>query len=203
MVEDARAAQEREAERLRDKLSGFGKTLTPLAPRTNGTAATATATAAANGGTLREFSDGDEGGRDDLVDSEEVRFVVHRILACLVLSCVILCYLVSSCVILCYRILYFLVFDSTTTLLFCETDRWLLSRSEKQEHSRTAQHRGRVGEVVCLTMKKNSCLIRSPGAAVNFVVLNPRRLTHSTISSRPPRRQRLGTWYVFPYLAES
>lgn len=69
-VEDARAAQEREAERLRDKLSGFGKTLTPLTARTNGTASTA----ATNGGTLRDFSGGNEGGRDDLVDSAEVGF---------------------------------------------------------------------------------------------------------------------------------
>lgn len=71
VVEDARAAQEREAERLRDKLSGFGKTLTPLAPRTNGTAGAATA----NGGGLRELSlsEGGEGDRDDLVDSAEVR----------------------------------------------------------------------------------------------------------------------------------
>lgn len=78
VVEDARAAQERQAERLRDKLSGFGKALSPLAPRTNGTAATAAATATSNGGTLREFSlsDGDEGGCDDLVDSAEVRFAV-------------------------------------------------------------------------------------------------------------------------------
>lgn len=79
VVEDARAAQEREAERLRDKLSGFGKTLTPLAPRTNGNGTTATgaagAAATANGGSLREFSfsEGGEGGRDDLVDSAEVR----------------------------------------------------------------------------------------------------------------------------------
>lgn len=72
VVEDARAAQEREAERLRDKLSGLGKTLTPLAPRTNG-AASASASAS-NGGTLRDYAneDEDEGGRDDLVDSAEV-----------------------------------------------------------------------------------------------------------------------------------
>lgn len=89
VVEDARAAQEREAERLRDKLSGFGKTLTPLAPRTNGEPASATSTA--NGGTLREFSlsDGVEGGRNDLVDSAEVCLVVHRILSCLVLFCLV------------------------------------------------------------------------------------------------------------------
>lgn len=77
VVEDARASQEREAERLRDKLSGFGKTLTPLAPRTNGAAAAGggvSATGTANGGTLREFSfsDGDEGWRDEMVDSAEV-----------------------------------------------------------------------------------------------------------------------------------
>lgn len=96
-VEDARAAQEREAERLRDKLSGFGKTLTPLAPRTNGTT-----TAAANGGTLREFSiadgdadmdmDMDAGGRDDgdLIDSAEVSLVVHPILIfCLPFLCIL------------------------------------------------------------------------------------------------------------------
>eukprot|EP00903_Cladosiphon_okamuranus_P005357 g5352.t1 len=75
VVEDARAAQEREAERLRDKLDGFGKALTPLAPRTNGTGATVAgnATGTANGGSVRElgFSAGDEGGREDLVDSAE------------------------------------------------------------------------------------------------------------------------------------
>jgi len=71
VVEDARAAQEREAERLRDKLSGFGKTLTPLAPRTNGEAS---ASASNGGGTLRDYANEDEDGRgrDDLVDSAEV-----------------------------------------------------------------------------------------------------------------------------------
>lgn len=98
VVEDARAAQEREIERLREKLDGFGKTLTPLAPRTNGTGATAagTATGTANGGTLRDFafSDGDDGGRDDLVDLAEVRFrfvvLVLHFMSYLVIYCTLL-----------------------------------------------------------------------------------------------------------------
>ncbi|CAM9275437.1 unnamed protein product [Scytosiphon promiscuus] len=66
-VEDARAKQEREAERLRDKLSGFGKTLSPLASRTNGPAGNT----ANGGGATKDFSGADEGGREDLVDSAE------------------------------------------------------------------------------------------------------------------------------------
>lgn len=68
-VEEARAKQEREADRLRDKLSGFGKTLSPLASRTNGAAATTANGGSATGG----FSGANEGEREDLVDSAEVR----------------------------------------------------------------------------------------------------------------------------------
>ncbi|CAN0067760.1 unnamed protein product [Ectocarpus fasciculatus] len=64
-VEDARSAHEREAERLRDKLSGLGKSLTPLAPRANGAAVSAT------GDSLNDFSDASEGGRDDQVGNAE------------------------------------------------------------------------------------------------------------------------------------
>lgn len=65
-VEDARSSNEREAERLRDKLSGLGKSLTPLAPRANGAAVSA------NGDSLNDFSDASEGGREDQVGNAEV-----------------------------------------------------------------------------------------------------------------------------------
>ncbi|CBJ27263.1 vesicle docking protein P115 [Ectocarpus siliculosus] len=66
-VEDARSAHEREAERLRDKLSGLGKSLTPLDPHANGAAVSA------NGDSLNDFSNASDDGRDDQVGNAEVR----------------------------------------------------------------------------------------------------------------------------------
>lgn len=62
-VEDARAAQEREAERLRDKLRGMGM-LSPPHAGANGNSG--------NDSLGGGFDDADEGGRDTLVDGEEV-----------------------------------------------------------------------------------------------------------------------------------
>lgn len=67
VVEDARAAQEREAERLRDKLSGLGKSLTPVDPHANGAAVSA------NGDSVNDFSNASDDGHDDQVGNAEVR----------------------------------------------------------------------------------------------------------------------------------
>lgn len=74
-VEDARAKQEREADRLRDKLSGFGKAVTPLTPRSSRTNGAADANGNGGGGP-GDLSGADEGEREDLVDSDEVQYDV-------------------------------------------------------------------------------------------------------------------------------